>query len=58
MNTAALHGKPLRLRHTEALIVVICQLPVLRGIIRRPIAGVVAAHAALDTDELAGTGER
>lgn len=33
-------------------------LTVMCGIVCVPIAGVVAALAALDTDELAGTGER
>ena len=58
MHAAALHGKALLLRHAEAFVVVICQFTVMRGIVRGPITVVVAAFAALDTDELAGAGER
>ena len=56
-NTAALHCQPLLLRHAEAFVVVICQFTVLRGIVRGPVAGIIAALAALDTNELTGTGE-
>lgn len=48
--TTALHGQPLCLRHTETLVVIIGQLTVLSGIIRRPVAGVVAVLAAFDAD--------
>ena len=57
MHAAALHGKALLLRHAEAFVVVICQFTVLRGGVCAPIAGIVAALTALDTDELTGTGE-
>ena len=57
VHTAALHGKALLLRHSKPLVVIVCQLLVMRRIVCVPIAGIVAALAALDTDELTGTGE-
>ena len=58
MHTAALHGKALLLRHAKPLVVIVRYLTVMRWIVRGPVAGIVAALAALDADELAGTGER
>ena len=57
MHTTALHSQPLRLRHTEPFIVIIGQFTVLGGIIRRPVAGVVAVLAAFDADQFPGAGK-
>ena len=43
--------------NAKPLVVIVRYLTVMRGIVRVPIAGVVAAFAALDADELAGAGE-
>ena len=57
MHTPALHGQPLRLCHTKPLVVIIGQFTVLGGIIRRPVAGVVAALTAFDADQFPGAGK-
>ena len=44
--------------NAEPLVVVVRYLTVMRGIVCGPITVVVADLTALDTDELAGAGER
>ena len=58
MYAAALHGKALLLRHAKPLVVIVRYLTVLRWIVRGPVAGIVAALAALAADEFAGARER
>ena len=56
MHTAALHCQPLLLRHAKPLVVIVRYITVMRWIVRGPVAGIVAALAALDADERAGAG--
>ena len=55
---ARFHGFFLRRGNAEPLVVVVRQFTVMRGIVRVPITVLVADLTALDTDELAGAGER
>ena len=48
----------LRGGNAQPLVVIVRYLTVMRWIVRGPVAGIVAALAALDADELAGAGER
>ena len=57
MHAAAFHRQPLLPRHPKPFVVVVRYLTVMRGIVRVPITGVVAAFTALDADELTGAGE-
>lgn len=44
--------------NSDGFVAISAYLTVLRWIVRGPVAGIVAALAALDADEFAGAGER
>ena len=58
MHTSAQHGFLLRRCHTEALVLFIRDLTVLRPVRRVPVTWIVTALAAFDADQYAGTGQR
>ena len=58
MHTSAQHGFLLRRCHTEALILLVCDLTVLCAIRRVPVTWIVTALAAFDTNQCAGAGQR
>ena len=51
------HGFFLCGGNAQPLVVIVRYLTVMRGIVRVPITGVLAAFTALDADELTGAGE-
>jgi len=58
VHTSAQHGFLLRRCHTEALVLFIRDLTVLRPARRVPVTWIVTAFAAFDADQCAGTGQR
>ena len=58
MHASAHHSFLLRRRYAEALILLVCDLTVLCPVGCVPVAGIIAAFAAFDADQYAGTGQR